>query len=588
MAGTPYVIKDGRFCYLKSVTVKGQTTTVTVPLCNFTAQCLEEIVKDDGLQEPVREFLVAGCLDIGQTLPIATIKASEFTGMAWVSKSWGMSANIEAGQSTKDKVRAAIQHLSKGAKQKTVYTHTGWRKINGVWAYLHGGGAIGAGRTVEVDLGKNLDLYRLSLPGGMESAHASLRFLDIGPWEVTAPLLSCVYLAPFSDICNIDFSLWLYGKSGSLKSTLAALALSHYGNFNRLKLPGSWLSTANSLEKLTFILKDCLTVIDDFTPASGTKEAQDMLQKAGRLIYQAGNRSGRGRLSQDLSARPDHYPRCLIVSTGEILLPGQRQSATARYIGIEFNPEKTKIDKSKLSASQKEQKLYSQAMAAYLEYVAPCLDDTLAEIRQLFEGYRNEYQSTAHLRVPEIQAWLSVGFQLFLKFQTHMGAITEGIARKMFDRAQNVFEVLGDKHSRIIEGDRPVLKFLSVLRELFYQGMIYVQSSTRAGEPPQSKKKLGWQGPHPAKNAELVGWADTDLIYLMPEMTMRVVNETIRKQGDYLPLGKNDLLATLAQEGVIEPGKRENTQTKWIQGSSKRVICLPLDKLFHDDALNDE
>ena len=101
-----------------------------------------------------------------------------------------------------------------------------------------------------------MHLYHLPEPGGLEAAQASLRFLDIGPWEITAPLIACVYLAPFADLCKIDFSLWLYGPTGSLKSTLAALALSHFGNFSRTTLPGSWLSsTANSLEKLCLYLK---------------------------------------------------------------------------------------------------------------------------------------------------------------------------------------------------------------------------------------------------------------------------------------------------------------------------------------------
>ena len=32
--------------------------------------------------------------------------------------------------------------------ERTVYTHTGWRKLDGKWAYLHGGGAIGASGAV--------------------------------------------------------------------------------------------------------------------------------------------------------------------------------------------------------------------------------------------------------------------------------------------------------------------------------------------------------------------------------------------------------------------------------------------------------
>jgi hypothetical protein len=555
------------------------------PLANFQAQIKEEVSRDDGLRAS-KEFHITGSLDTGRPLPLARITAKEFDSLIWINREWGAAAAIAPGRSLAPHLVTTIKAHSQDFKRHTVFAHSGWRQINGVWRYLHGGGAIGSGDPVEVDLGENLQFYRLPEPGGVEAARASLRFLEIGPCEITAPLIACTYLAPFADLCKIDFSLWIYGPTGGLKSTIAALALAHFGDFTRLNLPGSWFSTVNSLEKLTFILKDALCVIDDFIPASTSKEFHTMTEKAGRIIYQAGNRSSRGRLAPDLTARPNYHPRCLIISTGEILLPGQRQSATARYLGIELDPKRTPIDKVRLTASQSEAHLYPAAMAGYLEHLSHRLDDVLAEIQDLWTGYRTAFQSGAHLRIPEIQAWLTVGFEMFLGFQTRMGAITQDQAYEMLKRAWRVFEALGEKHSRIIEGQRPTLKFLAVLKELFYQGRIFAESASIAGIPPQAGESLGWEGTEPVKNAEFVGWADESSLYLMPETTLRVVNEAIRRQGDFLSLGRNDLLAALAREGFIEPGKDgKNTQVRWIQGASKRVICLPLVKLTHDEVV---
>jgi len=586
--GHNYFVENGRLC-LEQYDRQGMPKTSY--LANFQAQIIEEITRDDGLRA-VKEFMVKGNLDTGRPLPPARIPARDFDGLLWVRREWGMGASQAPGRSLGPHLVNAIMAHSQGAKRCAVYAHSGWRQIAGVWRYLHGGGAIGEGEPVEVDLGENLQLYRLPAPGGVGAAQASLRFLDIGPWEITAPLIACGYLAPFADLCKIDFSLWLYGPTGGLKSTIAALALSHFGNFSRTTLPGSWLSTANSLEKLCFTLKDSLAVIDDFIPPSSPRDSYTQTEKAARLIYQAGNRSSRGRLAADLSARPNHYPRCLIISTGEILLPGQRQSATARYLGIELDQKRNPIDKARLTAAQGEANLYPGAMAAYLADLAPRLEDVQAELLDLWEGYRTAFQSEAHLRVPEIQAWLAVGFEYFLRFQARMGAITEDQEYEMLKRAWRVFEALGKKHSSIIEGQRPTLKFLAVLKELFYQGQIYAESDTTAGGPPQAREALGWQGTEPARNAQFVGWADESSVYLMPETTLRVVNEAIRRQGDFLSLGRNDLLAALAREGFIEPGKDSqkgrNTHVKKIQGASKRVICLPLEKLAHDEALEDE
>ena len=179
-----------------------------------------------------------------------------------------------------------------------------------------------------------------------------------------------------------------------------------------------------------------------------------------------------------------------------------------------------------------------------------------------------------------------MGFELGLRFQVSVGAITPDDSYEMLKRAWRVFEALGQKHSRIIQGDRPTLKFLAVLHELFLQGKIYAKSPT-GGPPPRG---FGWDSTDLANNAEFVGWTDGEMLYLMPETAVRVVHEAIRRQGDFLALGRNDMLAALAREGFIEPDKKKgsNTQVKWLQGGSKRVICLPVGKLKHDEVMENE
>lgn len=259
------------------------------PLCNFTARVTDEISRDDGLRI-IKEFAVTGNV-AGLQLPPAKVATRDFDSMRWVRETWGASASISPARNNAAHLPNAILNHSRGLgiNRQTLYTHTGWRLIDGTWRYLHGAGAIGPGAPVSVDLGENLKLYRLPEPGAAEAAQASLRFLDIGPWEIMAPLWASIYLSPFSDIMKVDFTLWLHGHTGSLKSTLAALALAHFGDFTRLKLPGSWFSTVNSLEQLTYILKDTICVIDDFNPPSNQKESHVMAEKAGRIVYQAGN-----------------------------------------------------------------------------------------------------------------------------------------------------------------------------------------------------------------------------------------------------------------------------------------------------------
>jgi len=243
--------------------------------------------------------------------------------------------------------------------------------------------------------------------------------------------------------------------------------------------------------------------------------------------------------------------------------------------------ERGKIELNRLTAAQRKRHLYPQAMSAYLHYLALRLDDTLEMARGLWEGYRSAAQSGVHLRVPEMVAWLMVGFELFLRFQQHLGVINE--TYDLEQKAWRVFTDLAVKHGRLIEGERPTLKFLHILRELFIQKRIYVLGTD--GQRPPEWSALGWQeNGELTTHSELVGWTGDGYLYLMPESTFGVVQKAIRDQRGYLGVGKNELLKALAKEGFIQPNANgENTRGKWIQGNSKRVIYFPLAKLFHGE-----
>lgn len=559
-----------------------------VPLCNFQAQIDSEIYRDDGLIAR-REFVISGSTQDGVNLPPIVVPAKEFDSLQFLRREWGAKVAVAPKHTLRCEVPNAIIALSPSHQQRTIYSHTGFRNINGVWCYLHAGGAIGGPPGVEVELERELARYRLPAPGDAEAARASLNFLKVGSARLTVPLLAFAYLAPIADndLFKIDFLLWLYGRTGEFKSTIAALLLCHFGYFDRTTLPGSWLSTANALEQSSHALKDCLYVVDDFNPPSDPREAFEMRAKAGRLIYQVGNRSGRGRLAPDLTRRPTYYPRGLIISTGEMMLPGQRQSATARCLAIKIDRQKVTVNRDLLTRAQAERGLYAQAMSAYIAKIVPKYEETLELAYGLFLNYRNYFQGTGHARVPEVMAWLMVGFELFLHYQTEMGVINPDESDEKLEDAWKVLEHLGKEHARQIDSERPSQMFVEVLRELFIQGRIYVEDVE--GGPPRLLKAQGWQGVEPTKNAEFLGWCDRSYLFILPETTIRVVKEAIQRQGGYLALGKNDLLATLSKEGIIERDKHgRNTPVKKIRGSSQRVIWLRLEALKEKDEDEDD
>jgi hypothetical protein len=136
-------------CYLASAqglfllkSMAAGAPPIKVPVANFSARIVTEIQRDDGV-DATREFEIEARLN-GQTRRFV-VAATQFGSMKWVMEKLGARAVIAAGMGVKDRVREAIQLLSSSQmRERTVYTHTGWRRLGEGWAYLHGGGALGA------------------------------------------------------------------------------------------------------------------------------------------------------------------------------------------------------------------------------------------------------------------------------------------------------------------------------------------------------------------------------------------------------------------------------------------------------------
>jgi hypothetical protein len=174
MEAADYRVSEGR------IVRKRQTPDgpVEVPLCNFTARITEAVVRDDGA-ERTTYFTLAGALADARELPPVQVPAGEFGGLNWVTSAWHGEAVVYAGQGTRDHLRAAIELLSDTRTRRTVYGHTGWRRIRDAWHYLHAGGAIGAdgpAAGVEVALPDPLAGYVLPAP-----------LAPIGPRELPPP-----------------------------------------------------------------------------------------------------------------------------------------------------------------------------------------------------------------------------------------------------------------------------------------------------------------------------------------------------------------------------------------------------------------
>jgi hypothetical protein len=551
----PYRIEGGCICVEKDT----QNGPIRRPLCNFVAHVEEEIVLDDGA-ETTRAFVLRGTLANGQMLPSVRVPAAKFGGMTWVADQWGLGAIVSAGFSTRDQLREAIQRLSPTPRRRRVFTHTGWRKIGGAWVFLTASGAVG-GDGLEVDLG--IELSKYSLPGtpqnSCEAVRASLRLLDIAPLTVTAPLWAAMFRAPLASACPLDSSLWLEGPTGSLKSTLAGLYLSHFGSFSETSLSGSWSSTANQLERRAFILKDAPFVIDDYAPSG--LDSRELESKVARLLRSQGNLSGRSRLRADLTERPCFPPRGVIIGTGEQHPPGH--SVLARTLLLELD--RSTVNMTALSEAQHASRVLPHAMAGFIQWLAPQMDALPEILRQAFEGARHRATTGGeHLRVPGILANLWLGLDCGLRYAEDIGAVSGAEADGLRARCWSALVETGGRQAQSVEGERPSRRFLSVLATLLAQGKAVLLPKDSHGDP------------HSATS--LVGWQDGEFIYLLADASFQAVARFCKETGEFFPVRSERLLRDLNREEVSECAEGRNTTTATVGGKKRRVLKLRRDR----------
>lgn len=564
--GQPAYFVEGGRIFARYFDARGGETVEA--LCNFSAEIQGDVLKDNG-QDTIREFHIRGA--IGKlNLPLARIKADDFGEMKWPLSAWGSRAIIEAGARRRDQLRAAIQHLSKHVERKTIYTHTGWREHETGSVvkrmFLSAAGAVG-GEAVDVELDRDLELYAIPTvaqdPAG--AMKLSLSFLDIAPDRISFPIWGAMFLPPLRDLVNVAFALWIYGASGTMKSTYAALALNHYGpQFDDKHLPANFTDTANRLEQKSFVVKDSPLLIDDFAPQKDQRSYTEYTRTAHRIVRAAGNLAGRGRLSADSTARATYDPRSLVIITGEDL--PESESLVARLYVVEVN--RGDVDKVKLTALQGQRERLCHGMSGYLTWASECWPGWVETVPKLWRGYRQQaFEAGYHLRLPEAVAGLMVGIEMGLRYALVLNVISPVEFRRMLERAWQALREGAAAMSSRVKEEKPETLFIRTLGDLITQKKIYLHG--RDGILPN----LG--APAEQEHAsEMLGWYDRDRLYLLPEATYNKIAKYYRDQGNVFPVREVTLRKMLAEAGVLEvlPGRR--TQAVFLEEQTRRVMVL--------------
>ena len=351
------------------------------------------------------------------------------------------------------------------------------------------------------------------------------------------------------------------GPTGQLKSTLTAALLAHFGQFRTKEdLLARWEFTDNILEKVAFLAKDVLLVIDDLNPETTRARKDDLERRFSRVAGNVGNLTGRRRMRRDYGTRLEYRPRGLVLSTGEYT-PLPAQSGLARIFPIPFDP--GTVDTAALASVQRRLDVLPYALRGFIERKR---GDFAAHGR--FEQLREHAAELGrlHTRLPENVAHLFLGLELGIGFALELQVLDENTAAQHLKAGWDVFMALAREHGRLIGEERPTQAFLAAITEALAAGKACL-SDRQNGHPV-----LGEANP----SAEKLGWADQDGIYLLPVASFAFASSRLSYRGG-IHLSERALHQMLEQKGYLVRDASEPERlvvNRRCQGKVHRILWL--------------
>lgn len=298
-------------------------------LANYQAIVTEDHTIDNG-SDTISAHKIAILTPSGQrtsTVIPADVWADNRKGLQALRAAIGEGSADDDGT---DALRA-IKQLSQrgdGPTRRTIYTATGWQMLGDRWAYLAPDGAITAtGRDTSVSAEiEHATGNHYALCGAGDAQQGAQAFLALLRGAVCGQSLGLLLASTAALPLMHRFTrytdrpmLWLYGESGSAKTSLARAVAALYGPGFTGKRGGGgalikWDSTAVGLEQHAFTYRDVLTLIDDYKGATADNKG------LARFLhnYSEGTSRTRGTISgRGVTTDKGYVARCIAIATGE-------------------------------------------------------------------------------------------------------------------------------------------------------------------------------------------------------------------------------------------------------------------------------
>jgi hypothetical protein len=207
--------------------------------------------------------------------------------------------------------------------------------------------------------------------------------------------------------------------------------------------------------------------------------------------------------------------------------------------------------------------MYAEAMAGFLQYLAP----QYASVNLRMPKYIEEYRAAAtrdgqHNRTPQIAANLMLGIQHFLRFARHHEVLSEVATKEIRNDAWRSLLGCAAAQTHGQASEEPAQRFIDL-----------IGSALSSGDATLGKADTG-HVPSGAKG-RLIGWIAGEFVLLEPEAAFATAQRLAEQQGEALPVGKNTVWKRLRDHNLLaRHGEDRNTVQYTIAGVRRRILCV--------------
>jgi hypothetical protein len=196
-------------------------------------------------------------------------------------------------------------------------------------------------------------------------------------------------------------------------------------------------------------------------------------------------------MRQDGSLRPEFFPRCLMLSTGEEVPRGH--SLRSRMFIIELNSGAITSQNLSIAQEHTSNGLYVDSMSGYIKWLSPKMNDIKKSLPARYREIRSKVQNAdGHRRTPGIIASLYLGIEQFCNYAQEIGALSATEREKVEVEVLEALIKIGAGQSEYQRGEDPCQLFLESLTAVLIAGRAHLVNAENGG-PPKNAERCGWR-----------------------------------------------------------------------------------------------